>query len=347
MSGEITEYEGYPLRGREKEELKQFLEMMGLTYDEQITYSLVLKDGEQIVATGSCQKNVIKCVAVRKDCQGQNLLGKIMTGLTRHFFEEGISHYFGFTKPENQEIFRNMGLYPIAKTDRVLLLENKKNGLEEFLNELQRETIQQQKAKSENIAGNGIGAIVANCNPFTRGHAYLVERAAAECRWLHVFLVSEEQPFLRTEERYELVKKGIGNMPNVILHKTSEYMISPAVFPTYFIKEKEQAYEINAALDITIFGKCIAPALGITERYVGEEPFCPVTGAYNRLLKQMLPKWQIQLHEIERKAGNGRAISASEVRKSYQDGKLEQIREMLPETTYCYLEDKKNGKRDE
>ena len=80
---------------------------------------------------------------------------------------------------------------------------------------------------------------------------------------------------------------------------------------------------------------------------MGEEPFCPVTGAYNRLLKQMLPKWQRQLHEIERKAWNGRAISASEVRKSYQDGKLEQIREMLPETTYCYLEDKKNGKRDE
>lgn len=347
MSGEITEYEGHPLYGREKEELKQFLETMGLTYDEQITYSLVLKDGEQIAATGSCQKNVIKCVAVRKDCQGQNLLGKIMTGLTRHFFEEGISHYFGFTKPENQEIFQNMGLYPIAKTDRVLLLENKKNGLEKFLKELQRETAQQQTVKSENIAGDGIGAIVANCNPFTGGHAYLIGRAAAACRWLHVFLVSEEQPFLRTEERYRLVQEGIGTMPNVILHKTSEYMISPAVFPTYFIKEKEQAYEINAALDITIFATRIAPALGIDRRYVGEEPFCAVTEAYNRLLKQMLGGWQIQVHEIPRKTWNGEAISASRVRECYQNDKLEQIREMLPETTYRYLEEKKHGERDE
>lgn len=54
----------------------------------------------------------------------------------------------------------------------------------------------------------------------------------------------------------------------MILHQTSEYMISPAVFPIYFIKEKAKAYEMNCQLDIQLFGERIAPELNITDRYV-------------------------------------------------------------------------------
>ncbi len=39
--------------------------------------------------------------------------------------------------------------------------------------------------------GNKIGCIVMNANPFTNGHRYLIQQAAAQCDWLHLFLVKE------------------------------------------------------------------------------------------------------------------------------------------------------------
>ena len=39
---------GDPFTGKKKEELKKFLEYMGLTYDEQITHSIVLRNGQTV-----------------------------------------------------------------------------------------------------------------------------------------------------------------------------------------------------------------------------------------------------------------------------------------------------------
>ncbi len=44
-------------------------------------------------------------------------------------FEQGIYHYFGFTKPKNKRLFEGVGLYPVAETDHVLLLENERDGI--------------------------------------------------------------------------------------------------------------------------------------------------------------------------------------------------------------------------
>ena len=38
-----------------------------------------------------------------------------------------------------------------------------------------------------------------------------------------------------------MVKEGIRGLDNVILHHTSDYMISSATFPTYFLKTKYKA----------------------------------------------------------------------------------------------------------
>jgi [citrate (pro-3S)-lyase] ligase len=40
--------------------------------------------------------------------------------------------------------------------------------------------------------GRKIGAIVMNANPFTLGHRWLVEQAARQCDWLHLFVVKED-----------------------------------------------------------------------------------------------------------------------------------------------------------
>ena len=47
--------------------------------------------------------------------------------------------------------------------------------------------------------------------------------------------------------------------------------------------------EGHARLDLAVFTK-IAAVLNVTARYVGEEPASQVTGLYNQIMKEQLPK---------------------------------------------------------
>ena len=76
----------------------------------------------------------------------------------------------------------------------------------------------------ENKESEEIGAIVANCNPFTKGHRYLVEYAASRCKYLHLFILSEEQEFISSDARFHMVSEGVKDLKNVILHRTSDYL---------------------------------------------------------------------------------------------------------------------------
>ncbi len=324
---------GYPFYGKDKEKLRKFLADQDLDYDESITYSYVLEDNNEIIATGSAYKNIIKCIAVSPDYQGQNLLAEIITKLMNHFIEEGITHYFGFTKPKNKAIFGNMGLYPVAETDNVLLLENRRGGLDKYIKKLQKETDKAMDTIVENEQGEGIGAIVANCNPFTFGHRYLMENAAKDCRLLHVFVLADDNQMFSEKDRFEMVKQGTADIKNIILHRASDYMISPAVFPTYFIKDKVNAYKMNCELDIKIFGEKITKALGITKRYVGTEPHDRVTNDYNECLEEQLPTYGIQFCKIERLTSDDLVISASTVRKALESLDIPLLRRMIPEST--------------
>ncbi len=340
----MSDYEvrtGSPFTGHSLEQLRSFLKKEDLDYDERITYTveLVDEDGE-IIACGSCEGNVLKCIAVSPDHQGQNLLAPVMSNLFQHLADEGIFHYFGFTKPKNKTVFTHMGLYPVAETDHVLLLENKRDGFKKYMESLCVETEERMKLGKENEAGEGIGAIVANCNPFTYGHRYLVEEASKKCKWVHVFVLSAEQGWITAQDRFNMVQAGTSDLKNVILHVTSDYLISPVVFPTYFIKDKTNAFTINCMLDIQIFREHIAKALGITRRFVGTEPSSAVTNAYNECLKENLPAYNIEVTELERLQKDSEVVSASSVRKAIAEKDLKKARFMLPESTFDYLKEK-------
>lgn len=82
----------------------------------------------------------------------------------------------------------------------------------------------------------------------------------------------------------------------------------------------------------------VAPVLGITKRFAGEEPYDGVTRQYNRDMQRILPQYGIEFICIERKQiENGRFISASEVRKLWQEGNKEEVRKRVPDSTYHYL----------
>lgn len=325
--------EGKPLKGKELESLKQFLKRMELEYDEEIEYSVcILNEDYDIIGTGSVDGNVIKCVAIDPRYQGRGFSATIISQLVQYEFEKGCSHIFIYTKPKNRQMFTDMGFYPIMETKEILFMENRKEGFTRFLKEIQQESTP--KALDQDCLA---GAIVANCNPFTKGHRFLIEEALKKCDYLHLFVLSDNRSVFAAEERYEMVKRGIRGLDRVILHRTSDYIISAATFPTYFFKDRVQGKKANCRLDLELFAARIAPHLHITKRFAGTEPFCPVTGAYNMEMKEILPAYGIEVEEIMRMEQDGVPVSASEVRRCLETEKYDRVKQLVPCAVYEYL----------
>ncbi len=313
---------GAPLKEARLLQVKEFLACRGLTMEDEPEYTVVLKDSSGcIAATGSISGAVVKYVAVADEALGEGACARVLSELVSHAYRDGNTHLFLFTKPENERMFTSLGFYEMASTKDALMMENKKNGLSRFLSELDHGELM------------NAGAVVVNCNPLTNGHMYLMETALSLCSELHVFVVSEDRSEFSSDVRYDLVKRGTEHLKNLYVHQGGRYIVSSATFPAYFLKDKNRTEDIKADLDITLFGMRVAPALTIKTRFVGTEPYCTVTNAYNMRMKALLPAWGVHVLEIERKDG----ISASEIRRLMHAGKLDEIKSLVPQVTYDYI----------
>ena len=182
-----------------------------------------------------------------------------------------------------------------------------------------------------------IGAIVMNCNPFTLGHRYLIKHAAAQVVKLYIFVVEEDKSEFPFADRIKLVKRGVEDLPNVEVLPSGKFIISQTTFSGYFSKAELQDVAVDSSEDVEIFGREIAPTLGITIRFAGEEPLDNVTRQYNETMKKILPRYGVEFREIPRKNRGGEVISASRVRKALKEGDFDTIKNLVPETTLKYL----------
>ena len=314
------------LRGRKRTAWEQLLEKTGLVPEEMPEQTALLWDGEELAATGSRQGNILKYLAVDPAHQGEGLLATLITALRREAFAQSYRHLFLYTKPANEHLFRDLMFYPVAATDKVLLMENKPDGVQSFL-----------KALPVEACDGIVGAAVMNCDPFTLGHRYLVERAAMECDKLYIFVLSEDQGHFSAADRLAMVKAGTADLKNVTVLPTGPYLISAATFPTYFLKHRDGAEQVQCLLDIAIFGKYFAPHFGITRRFVGTEPLSPMTNKYNVSLKAHLPGKGIEVREIPRLEKAGTPVSASAVRKALAESDWDTLQQLVPPTTYDHL----------
>lgn len=321
---------------QEREAIIQLLRECGLGYEEHIEVFVVCRRYGRLVACAGLESNIVKCVAIEPDLRGDSISLQLMTEITRLAYDRGYSHLFLYTRPGNVELFQGCGFYPLAEVPhQVTLMENTSFGIGAYCSQL----------RATRKSGTKIGGIVVNANPFTLGHRYLVETAASECDWIHLFVVKEDVSFIAYLDRYELVSQGVKDIRNLTLHQGSAYIISRATFPEYFYKEKEMACTFCTAIDLLLFRNYIAPALGITDRFVGTEPFCPVTCQYNADMKYWLETAPssappVMVREVPRAGLNGTPISASEVRRLLRAGDMEAIRPLVPPATYKLLRDK-------
>ena len=178
-----------------------------------------------------------------------------------------------------------------------------------------------------------------NCNPFTLGHRYLIEYAAQRVEHLYIFAVEENKSFFSFEDRIALIKAGTADLPNVTVLPSGRFIISSLTFTDYFGKKELQDKTIDPSLDVSLFGKYIAPSLGITVRFVGEEPLDKVTMQYNEAMKKILPEYGVDFIQIPRKESDCEVISASRVRKYLEEQNFAENKKIVPNTTYQYLLD--------
>lgn len=351
-----------------QDEVDALLEREGIHRDQHLDYTAAMLDEDyHVIATGSLFGNTLRCMAVSSDHQGESLMNAIVSHLIEVQYSRGNYHLFLYTKCDSARFFGNLGFYEITRVpeENIVFMENKRTGFRDYLAALQRETQQAEStARDEANAGNPIaghpaeavmapggscaagpaalnqrgrvGAIVMNANPFTLGHRYLVEQARAACGVLHLFMVSEDVSLVPFSVRKKLIMEGTKDIPGIIYHEAGSYIISSATFPAYFQKGDNAVIRSQAGIDARIFTQ-IAAALGITDRFVGDEPTSVVTGIYNEILSTALPEAGVACHIIPRKEADGKAISASTVRSCIHDGRLEDIRGLVPETTYRYF----------
>ncbi len=326
----MSEYTISQVRPTDRRALAQIdalLKQEGISRDANLDYTCAMYDEDyQIVATGSCFANTLRCFAVSSAHQGEGLLNQVITHLMDIQYQRGNLHLFLYTKINSAKFFHDLGFYEIARVDDTLVfMENRKNGFSDYLADLSQ-------TKREGTSA----ALVMNANPFTLGHQYLAETAASRCDTLHIFIVSEDASLVPFSVRKRLVLAGTSHLPNVICHDSGPYIISNATFPSYFLKDEEAVIKSHARLDLIIFSR-IAEALSVTCRYVGEEPFSQVTGIYNQIMADQLPAAGIDCVILPRKQSGDKPISASYVRQLLQKRNFESLKLLVPDSTLDYF----------
>jgi [citrate (pro-3S)-lyase] ligase len=314
-------------------ELKAFLAASGLDMEADIQVFVTGRLEGRLVACAGLAEGVVKCVAIEAEQRGTSLALRLMNELLQLALERGHAHLFLYTKPSNVALFRGCGFHPLVEVPgQACLMENTPVGIRTYCERLH--ALRQ--------PGERIGSAVLNANPFTLGHLHLVRQALRECDWLHVFVVAEDASAIAYADRLDLVRQGLAGMEGLTVHDGSRYLISKATFPSYFIKDACAVEDCSTAMDLLMFRKHLAPALGITHRFVGPEPFCPITRKYNedmhRWLENPLGEGPaIRAVEMPRCEVGGRPVSASEVRRLLARGDFEAMASLVPKTTLARL----------
>ncbi|MBQ2151113.1 MAG: triphosphoribosyl-dephospho-CoA synthase [Bacteroidales bacterium] len=326
-----------------RRKVEDFLGRNGLRLEDVDVYLSIQDPEGEILAGGGLKGDVIKCVAVSESARSQGLSAPLFSRLISIASERGITNLKAFTKPKNESVFASLGFHTLAYAPKAILMENGR-GLESYL-----EYLGKHRKNGRN------GAIVMNANPFTNGHQYLVRNSSQQVDNLYVIPVREDVSRFPYRERLQMMESGCDGLAEVL--EGSAYQVSSATFPTYFLKDLSDASETQMRLDLDLFGRHIAPALGITVRFAGSEPADPLTARYNELMKEMLPSYGIDFCETERLCDDENhsgtlhvhhshvksdppdiaaiGISASRVRKALDEGRLPWW--LVPSGTWPYL----------
>ena len=350
-----------PATPRQRQRIEAFLKRNALRIDDMNYYAAVLDDDGEMIAGGGLKDDVIKCVAVDDAHKGEAIANTLVSHLISHANQEGYSCIKLFTKPKNRQLFESLSFRLLAEAPEAILMETGIGGISNTVEALKKIKEESKKYKEynkeckedskecrentsylntstpqhHNTTMQPTGCIVMNCNPFTLGHRYLIEQAAKQVERLYVMVVREDCSLFAYTERKAMVEQGVADIENVSVIDGSDYAISRATFPTYFLKRLDDAADTQILLDLDLFRRHIAPALGAKVRFVGTEPTDELTRRYNELMMESLGKDHVV--EIPRLENGGVAVSASRVRRAMESNSLKEAAQLVPPTTLPYI----------
>jgi len=305
-----------------REQVKRFLEANGLRMESLDAYYAIRDNADAIIAGAGMAGDIIKCLAVAEEYRSEGLLVPLISRIlaTRQGRRSLV-----YTKPEYQAVFESLGFHLLASAQHAILLENG-HGLEQYCDYL----------RAQALPGR-CGVVVMNANPFTKGHQYLLEQAAAQVDHLYVIPVKEDLSEFPYAERRAMILAGAPAGVHVL--EGSDYVISSATFPTYFLKDLSQAAETQMQLDLDLYNRRIAPALGASVRFVGSEPFDALTNRYNTLIPNavIIPRYASAGPVSDGMPTHAEAVSASRVRQLLTAGDFRSASALCPATTEPYL----------
>lgn len=343
-------HELYPAIPRQRRRIEGFLQANGLRYDDVDYYAaLVDESSDEIVAGGGLKGGVIKCVAVADGHKGEAVANQIVSHLIAKANAAGHQCVKLFTKPQNRPLFESLSFRFLAEAPEAILMETGVGGIAKYSEELRakseecncyllagRNSVEVDSTKlSVDTVKWSVGVIVMNCNPFTLGHRYLIERSSELVERLYVVVVREDCSMFSYSERKAMVSQGVKDLGNVVVVDGSDYAVSATTFPTYFLKRISDATDTQILLDLDIYLRHIAPALGANVRFVGSEPTDPLTRRYNELMRQQLGDDHVC--EIPRMEKCGSVVSASRVRRAIEANSLWQAIKLVPSSTIPYI----------
>lgn len=343
-------HELYPAIPRQRRRIEGFLQANGLRYDDVDYYAaLVDESSDEIVAGGGLKGGVIKCVAVADGHKGEAVANQIVSHLIAKANAAGHQCVKLFTKPQNRPLFESLSFRFLAEAPEAILMETGVGGIAKYSEELRakseeyncyllagRNSVEVDSTKlSVDTVKWSVGVIVMNCNPFTLGHRYLIERSSELVERLYVVVVREDCSMFSYSERKAMVSQGVKDLGNVVVVDGSDYAVSATTFPTYFLKRISDATDTQILLDLDIYLRHIDPALGANVRFVGSEPTDPLTRRYNELMRQQLGDDHVC--EIPRMEKCGSVVSASRVRRAIEANSLWQAIKLVPSSTIPYI----------
>jgi [citrate (pro-3S)-lyase] ligase len=310
---------------RDIESARRLIESQRLSFEVPFDNLIGIHEGGRLVATAARSGFVLKMFAIDEAYQGGALLGALATELVRLGRAEGQDTFFVFTRPEHAGAFEQLNFRLLASDGPVALLEFG-GGLEAYLS-----------AHAHLRRPGRNGAVVINGNPFTLGHLHLAETSAGQVDTLYLFVVTEDRSVFPFAVRYRLAAQSTSHLPNVVVLETSRYAVSAAVFPSYFLKQRDETALAQMRIDLRLFGAHLAPAFDITARFAGREPYCDTTAAYNQVMTEVLPEYGVALVEIPRRKDEHGFISATRVRDALARRDFDNLAALVPRPTLAFL----------
>ena len=147
----------YPSDKRSQRQVDALLEAEGIRRDANLDYTCGMYDEDMnLIATGSCFGNTLRCMAVSSAHQGEGLMNQIVTHLLDVQYQRGNLHIFLYTKCSSAKFFGDLGFYEIVRIeDQIVFMENRRTGFQDYLTQLAK----------EKEAGKKAAALVMNANP--------------------------------------------------------------------------------------------------------------------------------------------------------------------------------------